>query len=91
MSLQITHRPEAGRIEAQVENSLCYIDYRQADNVMHILHTIVPEAVGGRGVAGQLTEFAFALARQRDWKINPVCTYTQAYLQRHPEHSTLRA
>ncbi|WP_193088650.1 GNAT family N-acetyltransferase [Advenella sp. FME57] len=91
MTLQITHRPEAGRIEATVENSLCYIDYRLQAQVMHILHTIVPDAVGGRGIAGRLTEFALDLARDNGWKINPVCSYTAGYFQRHPELQPLRA
>ncbi len=91
MTLQITHRPDTGRIEASVENHLCYIDYRQDGNVMHVLHTIVPDAVGGRGIAGQLTEYAINLARKNDWKINPVCTYTVAYFKRHPEINDIRA
>lgn len=91
MTLQITHKPETGRIEATVENSLCYIDYRLQAPVLHILHTIVPDAVGGRGIAGQLTEFALNLARENGWKINPVCSYTAAYFQRHPELQPLRA
>ncbi len=91
LSLQITHRPESGRIEASVENQNCYIEYRQEGNVMHVLHTIVPSAVGGRGIAGELTEFAIELARSNGWKINPVCTYTQAYFKRHPETAEIRA
>ena len=91
MTLQITHRPEAGRIEATVENSLCYIEYRLDGSIMHVLHTIVPDAVGGRGIAGKLTEFALELARENGWKINPVCTYTAAYFKRHPQLPQLRA
>jgi len=91
MTLQITHRPEAGRIETTVDNSLCYIDYRPEGKVMHVLHTIVPDAVGGRGIAGELTEYAIDLARKNGWKINPVCTYTVAYFKRHPEYADMKA
>jgi len=91
VTLQITHNPDAGRIEATVDNSLCYIEYRLDTPVMHVLHTIVPDAVGGRGIAGKLTEFALDLARANNWKINPVCSYTAAYFKRHPQLETLRA
>ncbi|MGO1767977.1 GNAT family N-acetyltransferase [Advenella sp. S44] len=91
MTLQINHRPEAGRIEANVENNLCYIEYRLDSTVMHVLHTIVPAAVGGRGIAGKLTDYALDLARENGWKINPVCSYTAAYFKRHPEHRDLSA
>ena len=91
MTLQIIHRPEAGRIETTIENSLCYIDYQLRGAVMHVMHTIVPDAVGGRGIAGQLTEYAIDLARKNDWKIHPVCTYTVAYFKRHPEYSDIKA
>lgn len=91
MTLQITHHPETGRIEANVDNNLCYIEYRLQAPVMHVLHTIVPDAVGGRGIAGKLTEFALDLARANHWKINPVCSYTAAYFKRHPQLEPLRA
>ena len=38
-------------------------------------HTIVPEAIGGRGVAAELVERLVADARKQDFLIRPDCSY----------------
>jgi|TARA_R100000049_G_C1952168_1_gene100899 hypothetical protein len=38
-------------------------------------HTLVPEAIGGRGVAGELVERLVADARKQDFMIRPDCSY----------------
>jgi len=46
--------------------------------------------VGGRGIAGILTKFALEVARTKNWKVIPTCSYTAVYIQRHPEYSDLK-
>ncbi|GAA5088327.1 MAG: N-acetyltransferase [Alcaligenaceae bacterium] len=91
MKLDIQHNTEASRFEYHENQLLCHLDYQIQDNIMAITHTIVPKALGGRGIAGQLTEAAFAFARNNELKINPVCSYTATYFQRHPEYQSLLA
>ena len=38
-------------------------------------HTIVPEAIGGRGVAAELVDRLVADARKQDFLIRPDCSY----------------
>ena len=38
-------------------------------------HTLVPEAIGGRGVAAELVERLVADARKQDFLILPDCSY----------------
>ena len=38
-------------------------------------HTLVPEAIGGRGVAAELVERLVADARKQDFLIRPDCSY----------------
>jgi predicted GNAT family acetyltransferase len=54
-------------------------------------HTLVPTAIGGRGVAARLVEALIADARQREWKIVPACSYVAAQFRRHPEWADLQA
>lgn len=91
MTLAIEHNTKASRFEYHENNLLCHLDYELDGNIMVITHTIVPKELGGRGIAGVLTEAAFAVAKENNWKINPVCSYTATYLTRHPEHSELQA
>ncbi len=51
---------------------------------MSILHTNVPPAIEGRGIAAELTRAALSEAQAQGWTVNPVCSYAVAYLRRHP-------
>lgn len=62
-----------------------YINYNLKDNVMYITHTIVGKQLQGKGVAGKLTEKAIEFAREKDYKIKPVCPYTVSYFKKRPE------
>lgn len=54
-------------------------------------HTLVPGAIGGRGVAARLVEALIADARAQGWKIVPACSYVAAQFRRHPEWADLQA
>ncbi|MBS0254375.1 MAG: N-acetyltransferase [Proteobacteria bacterium] len=54
-------------------------------------HTLVPAAIGGRGVAARLVEAMVAEARAQGFRIVPACSYVAAWFARHPEAAALRA
>ena len=54
-------------------------------------HTIVPPAIGGRGIAGQLVKALVADAREQGFHVIPQCSYVVAQFQRHPEWADLKA
>lgn len=54
-------------------------------------HTIVPPAIGGRGVAAELVLRLVGDAREKGWKIVPQCSYIDAMFRRHPDWADLRA
>ena len=87
MHYPIRHEPENQRFVVMADGHTCLLDYRLADEVMSITHTRVPEAVGGRGIAGTLTSAALAVARENGWKVNPVCSYAQTWFKRHPQEA----
>jgi predicted GNAT family acetyltransferase len=90
MSPAIHHDHSAHRFETIVEGSLCELDYSLVNGVMTILHTGVPDAVGGRGIAASLVQAALEAARSEGWKVVPACSYAIAWMQRHPEYDDLR-
>ncbi len=89
--LEVRHNPRAHRFEAFVDGALCRADYRMAGNVMHIVHTEVPHALEGRGLAGQVVQAALDHARATGLKVVPVCGYVRAYMRRHKESLDLLA
>lgn len=54
-------------------------------------HTLVPPAIGGRGVAARLVEALIADARAEGLRIVPECSYVAAQFKRHPEWADLLA
>ena len=60
-------------------------DVRVAD------HTLVPPAIGGRGIAGKLVEALVADARAQGFRIVPECSYIAAAFKRHPDWADLLA
>lgn len=85
----IEHDAGAHRFQTTVDGALAVLDYELRDGVMVITHTVVPEAIGGRGIAAQLTRFALDHARAAGWKVVPACSYAAAFLQRHGEYADL--
>lgn len=54
-------------------------------------HTVVPEAIGGRGIAEQLVNRLVSDARGKGFKIVPQCSYVAAKFDENPDWSDLRA
>ncbi len=54
-------------------------------------HTLVPPAIGGRGVAGKLVAALIADAHAHGFKVVPQCSYVAAAFEKHPEWTDLKA
>lgn len=89
--LDITHHGIPGRFVTEVDGHVANLDYEMSDGIMHITHTRVPQAIGGRGIAGKLVEAAFHHARIEGWRVRPLCNYADAWVRRHPEYADLVA
>lgn len=85
----IEHDVSGHRFQTVVDGQRAVLDYELRDGVMVITHTGVPEAIGGRGIAAQLTRFALDHARAAGWKVVPACTYAATFMQRHGEYADL--
>ena len=61
------------------------------DGVRHAEHTLVPNELRGRGIAGVLVDALIADARREGFKIAPDCSYVANKFAEHPEWADLRA
>jgi len=87
----IAHDPASQRFTTEVDGQAAYLEYERAGEVMVITHTIVPPAIGGRGIAGNLVRSAIEYAKANGLKVDPQCSYADAWIQRYPEYEALRA
>jgi predicted GNAT family acetyltransferase len=85
----IVHNEPQCRFEHIVDGHFCELGYQLDDQCMSILHTLVPAEAGGRGIAALLNRAALDTARIRGWRVQPLCSYTATYIQRHPEYTDL--
>ena len=91
MHNSIQHDPNAHRFNTVVDDVTGHVEYEITGNVMTLTHTIVPSAIGGRGIAGALVKAALDHARNEGWKVVPQCSYADTWMRRHPDYEGLRA
>ena len=84
---------QAGEYHAHLIGSrvIGRLSWVQHGTVRAAEHTLVPPAIGGRGVAARLVEVLVADAREHGFKIDPICSYVAAQFERHPDWAALRA
>lgn len=64
---------------------------RDGKEVRIAAHTIVPRAIGGRGVAGALVERLVEDAGRQDFLVRPDCSYVAKRFAENPAWSPFRA
>jgi uncharacterized protein len=82
-SPQVTDNPAASRFELAEDGQLAYLVYRIRGDRMVVIHTEVPEALGGRGIGGLLISAAVDRAAADGRTIVPLCPFALSWLQRH--------
>ncbi|MCC8361827.1 N-acetyltransferase [Lysobacter sp. A6] len=88
---RIRHEADADRFTVTVDGVQAETVYQREGNRVTILHTGVPDAIAGRGIAGELIHAVFEWARADGLTIRPACSYSAAWLLKHPEYEDLRA
>jgi predicted GNAT family acetyltransferase len=91
LGAEVVHDAAQERFELAINGLRGVLEYRRVGSVMSILHTEVPEALRGRGLAARLTDAALAQARAAGWTVRPQCAYARVHMRRHPETADLLA
>ncbi len=87
--IQISHDEQAKRFETTIDGQTGYVSYQDKGDALVYDHTIVPQALGGRGVGSALVKHALDYAREHDKKVVPQCSFVDAYINKHPEYQDL--
>lgn len=73
------------RLEIEQDGAIALLTYSVNDqSQLTIWHTEVPEHLRGKGIGGQLVEKALALAAEKQWSVQPICSFAKAYISQHP-------
>jgi hypothetical protein len=86
----VRHEPDRGAflvVEDGAEGVLEYVP--SGPSTVAFVHTYVPPALRGRGIAERLVTAGLAWARAQGLRVIASCSYVAAYLGRHPEWDDL--
>ena len=86
MDVDVVHRPEQSRFEAEVPDTgsgPAYLSYERDGDVAVLTHTIVPPELEGRGIAARLAEAAVGWARSEGLQVDPQCSYVRSWLKKN--------
>jgi uncharacterized protein len=78
-----------GRFELERDGHLASLQYTIAGHVLALLHSEIPEALRGSGIASTLAQTALDWARANHMKVDVVCPFVAAFLETHPEYFDL--
>jgi predicted GNAT family acetyltransferase len=82
--VEVVDRPEEGRFELTVDGRTALLVYRVEAALLFLIHTEVPELLGGRGLGGVLMEAAIDRSVRDGLTIVPLCPFARRWLERHP-------
>jgi len=79
----------SGQFELGQDGGVATLDYTLAGNVLALIHTEIPESLRGSGIASTLAKTALDWARENHMKVDVVCPFVAAFIEKHPEYSDL--
>ena len=80
---RVTDNTEVGRFELAEGDEIVFADYHRDGDVLRILYVYAPPVLRNTGAAGRLMEGIMAIAKVERRKVDPVCGYAAAWLERH--------
>jgi predicted GNAT family acetyltransferase len=83
--------PAHHRFELETDGHTAYLYYRLEPGVITLVHTEVPQELGGRGVGSTLVRGALEAIRAKGLKVILKCPFVAAYMGKHPEFNDLVA
>jgi predicted GNAT family acetyltransferase len=89
MAVDFRDYPERQRFELEADGATAISEYRIKDGIITFVHTEVPEALSGRGIASRLIKSALEQVRARGLKVASRCSFVTAYMEKHPEYNDL--
>ena len=88
--LEVVDNEEERRYEARLDGEVAgVLEYEPHAGWIVLVHTEVPPAFEGRGIATHLAKAALDDARARSLKVTPQCPFVLTYIKRHREYRDL--
>ncbi len=84
----VVDHPDQGRLELTVDGQTALLIYQVEGEYLVLVHTEVPEALGGRGLGGVLVGAAIDRSIRDGLTIVPLCPFARRWLRHHPDEAS---
>ena len=91
MSYTIIDNKAAHQYELHAEGHIAVITYHLHQGAIELEHTVVPEALGGKGIGSVMAKYALEAATNAHLKVIATCPFIKSYIDRHPQYQSLIA
>ena len=91
MDIKVIHDTESERFIANIKGDEAYAAYTLKDNIIKVYSTFTPSHLRGRGIAKTIVENVFKYAKENNLKVNPICSYVKAFVERNDNYKDLLA
>jgi len=81
----IFNNEQRQQFQVQVDDEIAFLEYRIYEGMIVLMHTEVPDKLGGRGIASALAKYGLDYARAHHLPVKVYCPFVQSWLKRHPE------
>ena len=88
-SLEIHHNTQAERFEIRLGEHLAVLEYHLDGSNLFFTHTGVPPVLEGQGIGSRLARAGLEYAKEKAYRVIPLCSFIGAYIRRHPEYRDL--
>lgn len=87
--VEVKNNEERQRYEVELDGQVAMIVYKRKGNSIIFVHTEVPSALEGHGIANTLAHVALEDARAQKLNVIPLCPFVAAYIRRHQDYLPL--
>lgn len=91
MAYELIHNTNECKYEYHIDGYVAYITYDDQNGNMHLTHTIVPDALAGKGLAKMLLEDVLAEIEKAGKKAVAQCSYIVKYQEKNPDKAAIFA
>ena len=82
---EVRNDVEGHRFVIELDGVEAELVYRERAGRLILIHTGVPDALGGRGIGGRLVTAAATYARSKELTIVPWCPFARDWLTKHAD------
>jgi predicted GNAT family acetyltransferase len=81
----IINNQQRQQFQTTVDGETAFLEYRVHEGMVVLMHTEVPEKLGGKGIGTALAAYGFEYAKTQGLPVKIYCPFVLTYAKRHPE------